>query len=50
MSFSYDAEDRICINSRYQTKGDKRVVLRFLSSFNQTEFMLSKCQKPASAQ
>lgn len=24
MSLSYDTEDRICINSHYQTKGDKR--------------------------
>lgn len=56
MSLSYDTEDRICINSHYQSKGDKKGwfgfgwFVGFSSGFNHTEFTLSKCQKPASAQ
>lgn len=53
MSLSYDTEDRICMNSHYQSKGDKKGwfgFLGFFSGFNQTQFMLSKCQEPASAQ
>lgn len=48
-SLSYYTEDKICINSQYHTKGDKRGWF-CCCCFNKIEFMLSECQDLASAQ